>query len=217
MTYSPSPASSLVLSLWGRQDERKCTCERPPRQPALLRESSLWAGPDLDTPFGRRERRQQGALSAPWEASPRPETATTFATSCPCVLEDASFLLALLQRGRGPFKLPLRRHTPLCAVTEGPAVGTQGQRGRGERQHNTGQHAAVPTCPQLPHWVTLTLPHCPVSIPTCEVAALCLDEVLHGCKSTGRQVLHQHHTTTEATTSDRCQSSLSASVFQRCW
>lgn len=29
LTYSPSPASSLAFSLWGRQDERKGACDSP--------------------------------------------------------------------------------------------------------------------------------------------------------------------------------------------
>lgn len=36
LTYSPSPASSLAFSLWGRQDERKDTWARPSNPPSQL-------------------------------------------------------------------------------------------------------------------------------------------------------------------------------------
>lgn len=119
------------------------------------REREQPAGPALtgSPPSMGRKRGGRRVLGPPWGASPRPENDATFATSCLHVTGDASFPLALLQRGQGPFNLPQQEGCP-------PTLLERGSRGPGgsKAMHQDRPARCGATRPASPHWAPRPAP-----------------------------------------------------------
>lgn len=124
------------------------TGPRPPRMAQRERP----AGPALSGMLRRRSGwRQRPSLLLGSFSQAREGCAS--ATPCLCVTGDASFLRDLLQRGRGPFKLPpggtagggpwgqrLRRGVDTCQPVHSPGASTLRATGPGSRPSTSATH-----------------------------------------------------------------------------